>query len=283
MRTDVEQLYGRGRILDSILEALRETGKDLTRLKPDDLAPVDEFHVRGREATVELARRASLDPGSRVLDVGCGLGGSARYLAAEYQCRVTGIDLTQEYVEVANVLAGMVGLSDKAAFQQASALEMPFDDGSFDVVWTQHVQMNVADKRAFYREIARVTRPEGRLVFHDIFAGDGGPVHYPVPWAENPSISFLVPPGDARNVLEELGFSVRDWVDTTEVSLRWLLATTQRLGVSGPPPLGTHLLMGSTARTKLENVIRNLREGRLVVYQACAERRSAARRSGGGA
>lgn len=273
MRKDVEQLYGRGRILDSILGALRETGKDLTRLKPDDLAPVDEFHVRGREATVELARRASLDPGSRVLDVGCGLGGSARYLAAEHQCRVTGIDLTQEYVEVANALAEMVGLSDRAAFKRASALEMPFDDGSFDVVWTQHVQMNIADKRAFYREIARVTRPDGLLVFHDIFEGDGGPVHYPVPWAEDPSISFLAPPGDVRNVLEELGFFVRDWVDTTEVSSRWLLATTQRLGVSGPPPLGTHLLMGDTARTKLENVTRNLHEGRLVVYQACAERR----------
>jgi ubiquinone/menaquinone biosynthesis C-methylase UbiE len=273
VREHVEQHYGRGRILDSIVGALRQSGKDLDRLKPEDLAPVDEFHIRGREATVELARRASLKPGSRVLDVGCGLGGSARYLAAEHQCQVTGIDLTQEYVDVANALAGMVGLSDKVAFRQASALEIPFDDGSFDVVWTEHVQMNIADKRAFYREISRVTRPKGLLLFHDIFRGDGGPLHYPVPWAEEPSISFLAAPAEVRQILEELGSVIHDWVDKSEPSLQWFVAAIEKVKVSGPPPLGLHLLMGDTAKTKFENNIRNLREGRFVVYQACAETR----------
>jgi ubiquinone/menaquinone biosynthesis C-methylase UbiE len=273
LREQIEQHYSRGRILDSILKALRETGKDLARLKPEDLAPVDEFHVRGREATAELAGRASLKPGSRVLDVGCGLGGSARYLAAEHQCQVNGIDLTQEYVDVANALAGMVGLSDKVAFRQASALEMPFGDGSFDVVWTQHVQMNIADKRAFYREIARVTSPKGLFLFHDIFQGDGGPLYYPVPWAEEPSISFLAAPADVREMLEELGFVIHDWVNKSEPSLQWVVAAVEKVKVSGPPPLGPHLLMGDTAKTKLGNAIRNLREGRFVVYQACAEKR----------
>lgn len=271
IREEIEQHYSRGQILDSILRALREEGKDLARLKPEDLAPVDEFHVRGREATVELACRASLEPGSRVLDVGCGLGGSARYLAAEQKCRVTGIDLTQEYVDVASALADMVGLSDQVAFRRASALAMPFDDGSFDVVWTQHVQMNIADKRAFYREIARVTRPQGLFLFHDIFQGDGGPLHYPVPWAEEPSISFLAAPGEVRQILEDLGFVIHDWVDKTEPSLQWIVAAIEKGKLSGQPPLGTHLLMGATAKTKLENAIRNLREGRFVVYQACAE------------
>jgi MPBQ/MSBQ methyltransferase len=273
VREHVEQHYGRGRILDSILAALRETGKDLARLKPEDLAPVDEFHIRGREATVELARRASLKPDSRVLDVGCGLGGSGRYLAAEHACQVTGIDLTQEYVDVANALAGMVGLSDRVAFRQASALEMPFDDGSFDVVWTEHVQMNIGDKRAFYREIARVTRPKGLLLFHDIFLGDGGSLHYPVPWAEEPSISFLAAPGEVRQILEDLGFVIHDWVDKSEPSLQWFVSAIAKLKVSGAPPLGLHLLLGSTAKTKWENNIRNLREGRFVVYQARAEKR----------
>ena len=272
LREHVEQHYGRGRILGSIIAALRETGKDLARLRPEDLAPVDEFHVRGREATVELARRAALKPGSHVLDVGCGLGGSARYLAAEHQCQVTGIDLTQEYVDVANALAGMVGLSDKVACRQASALEMPFDDGTFDVVWTEHVQMNIADKHAFYREIGRVTRPKGTLLFHDIFEGKGGPLHYPVPWAEEPSISFLAAPEEVRTTLENLGFVIHDWVDKSEHSLQWLVTAVEKLKVSGPPPLGTHLLMGDTAREKFGNAIRNLREGRFVVYQARAEK-----------
>lgn len=272
VREHVEKHYGRGRVLDSVIAALRETGKDLARLRPEDLAPVDEFHIRGREATVELARRASLKPGSHVLDVGCGLGGSARYLAAEHQCQVTGIDLTQEYVDAANALAGMVGLSDKVAFRQASALEMPFDDGAFDVVWTEHVQMNIADKHAFYREISRVTRPRGALLFHDIFQGTGGPLHYPVPWAEESSISFLAAPDEVRKTLEALGFLIRDWVDKSEPSLQWFVSAIEKLKVSGPPPLGLHLLMGDTARTKFENNIRNLRERRFVVCQAHAEK-----------
>lgn len=277
VREKVEHHYARGRILDSILSALREAGKDLTRLRPEDLAPVDEFHVRGREATVELAHRASLKPGLRVLDVGCGLGGSARYLAAEHQCQVTGIDLTEEYVEVANALAGMVGLTDKVAFRLASALEMPFNDATFDVVWTQHVQMNIADKRAFYREIARVTRPNGLFLFHDIFQGDGGPLHYPVPWADEPSISFLAAPGEVKRMLMDLGYVIHDWVDKTEPSLQWVVAAIERGKVARPAPLGPHLLMGVNAKSKLENASRNLREGRFVVYQVCAEQ--AGRRS----
>jgi MPBQ/MSBQ methyltransferase len=272
-REQVEHHYSQGRILDSILRALRETGKDLSRLKPEDLAPVDEFHIRGREASVELARRASFKPGARVLDLGCGLGGSARYLAGEHLCQVTGIDLTQEYVDVASALAGMVGLTDRVAFRQASALDLPFDDGSFDVVWTQHVQMNIEDKKAFYGESARVLRPEGLLLFHDIFRGDGGPLYYPVPWAEEPSISFLSAPGEVRKILEEFDFIIRDWVDTSESSLQWIVATMEKLKELGPPPLGSHLLMGDTAKTKLENAMRNLREGRILVYQACAKKR----------
>lgn len=273
VREQVEHHYSKGRILDSILSALRETGKDLARLKPLDLAPVDEFHIRGREASVELARRASFKPGARVLDVGSGLGGSARYLAAEHQCQVTGIDLTQEYVDVASALAGMVGLSDRVVFRQASALDLPFDDGSFDVVWTQHVQMNIEHKKAFYGESARVLRTKGLLLFHDIFRGDGGPLYYPVPWAEESSISFLSAPDEVSEILEESGFIIRDWVDTSELSLQWIVATMEKLKELGPPPLGSHLLMGDTAKKKIENAKRNLSEGRIVVYQACAEKR----------
>jgi MPBQ/MSBQ methyltransferase len=269
----VEKHYGRGRILDSILASLRQMGKDPAHLQPEDLAPVDEFHVRGREGTVELAVRASIRPGTRVLDVGCGLGGTARYLAVEHGCQVTGIDLTEEYVEVANALAKRVGLADRTRFLQANALAMPFADGEFDMAWTQHVQMNIADKAAFYREIGRVTAPGGRFLFHDIFAGDGGPLHFPVPWAEDASISFLATPAQAKKLLEDSGFVVRDWADTTPASLQWTLGVIERVTASGLPPLGIHLLMGETAKTKIETVVRNMREGRIVVVQACAEKR----------
>jgi len=268
----VESHYGRGEILNSILSALRKMGKDVTQLVPADLAPVDEFHIRGREATVELASRAPFRPGLRVLDVGCGLGGTVRYLASEHQCQAVGIDLTREYVEVANALADLVGLKQRVEFRQASALDMPFDDGSFDVVWTEHVQMNILDKRAFYAEIARVLAPRGRLLFHDIFQGDGGPLHYPVPWAEDSSISFLAAPEAVRGILEELGFSIRDWEDKSQPSLDWFVAVIDKLKLSGPPPLGLHLLMGNTAKAKFENNIRNLREGRFGVFQAVAEK-----------
>ncbi|MDX1555887.1 MAG: methyltransferase domain-containing protein, partial [Xanthomonadales bacterium] len=230
----VDKHYGRGGLLDSILRVLRELGKDLSQLVPSDLAPVDEFHIRGREATIELANRASLRPGLRVLDVGSGLGGSARYLAAEHQCRATGIDLTEEYIDVANALAELVGLKDGVEFRRGSALEMPFADGAFDVVWTEHVQMNIADKQAFYAEIARVLAPGGRLLFHDIFQGSGGPPHYPVPWAEDSSISFLAPPDAVRAILEELGFRIIDWEDKTRHSLDWFVATVEKIQQAGP-------------------------------------------------
>jgi ubiquinone/menaquinone biosynthesis C-methylase UbiE len=271
-RNSVENHYGRGEILDSILCALREMGKDINKLAPTDLAPVDEFHIRGREATVELANRAALKPGLRVLDVGSGLGGSVRYLASEHQVRATGIDLTKEYVDVACALADLVGLRDSVAFHQSSALDMPFNDGYFDVVWTEHAQMNIADKWGFYAEIARVLVPGGRLVFHDIFQGNGGPLHFPVPWAEEHSISFLATPEAVLKILESLGFRILDWEDKSQQSLDWFVSVVEKLKLSGPMPLGLHLLMGNNAKAKFENNIRNLQEGRFVVFQAVAEK-----------
>jgi SAM-dependent methyltransferase len=266
----VERHYGREDLLGAILEALRAAGKDPARLKPADLAPVDAFHIRGREATVELAARARLSPGLRVLDVGCGLGGSARYLAGEHGCRVTGIDLTHEYVEAATALARLVGLDSLVEFRRSGALELPFADGAFDVVWTEHVQMNVADKRAFYRELARVLAPGGRLAFHDVFLGPEGGPRYPVPWAEEASISFLATAEAVRAIVEDLGLRIEDWEDTTGRSLAWFLAAAEKAEHAVPSPLGMHLVMGATTRDKFANLIRNLREQRIAVAQGVA-------------
>lgn len=264
----VARHYGRGNILNAILSVLRTSGKDLMQLTPADLAPVDEFHLRGREATVELAQRAQLQPGQRLLDVGCGLGGSARYLAAEHRCVVIGVDLTEEYIEVARELSRLAGLQDRVAYQAASALDLPFEDATFDVVWTEHVQMNIEDKHALYFQLTRVLVPGGRLVFHDIFQGAGGAPVFPVPWAQDASISFLVPPDEVRAILEKLGLRVLDWEDKSQQSCDWLANKLAQPAA----PLGVHLLMGENARTKFQNVARNLEQGRVVVLQAVAQR-----------
>jgi SAM-dependent methyltransferase len=261
-----------GGVLDAILHTLLGMGKDLNHLRPRDLAPVDEFHVRGREATVELALLAGLGPGSRVLDVGCGLGGSVRYLADEHQCRGTGIDLTREYVEVARALAERVGLAAKAQFIQASALEIPFAGGSFDVVWTEHAQMNIADKNRLLSEVVRVLKVGGRFVFHDILQDEGGEPHYPLPWANDASISFLATAESLKGLLGDAGLSIRSWGDKSQQSLEWFTAVGEKLKKGGRPPLGLHLLMGENAKIKSQNLVRNLQEGKIRIIQAVAEK-----------
>lgn len=268
--SEIDSHYGIGSLLPSILDALAASGIDCSSLAPADLAPVDEFHTRGREATLEMAELAGLCPGLELLDVGCGLGGSVRLAAAEHGCRATGIDLTVEYIEVARRLAELVGLAGRVAFEHGSALQMPFGDASFDVVLTEHVQMNIADKRGFYSEISRVLRPGGRLVFHDIFQGEGGVPHYPTPWAQSAELSALAVPGDARAAINAAGLEVTGWSDRSGHSLLWFRAMLQRMRETGPPPLGLHLLMGQNAAEKFNNVMRNLEQGRITVVQGVA-------------
>ena len=264
MDANVEAHYTRDELEQSILDALEADGKALDRLTLADLAPVDAFHLRGREATLELADAASITRDERVLDVGCGLGGSARHIANECGCSVTGLDLTEVYCDVATTLSDLVGLGDRTEFQCGSALSMPFADDSFDCVWTEHAQMNIDDKRGFYSEIARVLRPGGRLVFHDVFAGPGGDPHFPVPWAEVAELSRLIEPPRLRSLLDSLGYSVVEWRDVSAATLTWLEKLAQR---ANPPSTGLGLLMGETTPDKLANIQRNVREERVTVLQ----------------
>jgi SAM-dependent methyltransferase len=268
----ISRHYGVSGLLDRILGALRESGKDISHLSPADLAPVDEFHIRGREATLELAALAEPRAGWQVIDVGSGLGGSARFLASEFGCYITGVDLTREYCETAEALSKLVGLDGRTEFRCASALEMPFEDAAFDLAWSQHMQMNVADKQALCREIARVLRPGARFVFHDVLAGPDGEPHFPVPWAGSPELSFLIAPDELRALLGDCGFQALSWRDTTAISREWFLAGIERQRSGGVPPLGIHLLMGDSARQRLENVARNLSERRVSVFQGSFER-----------
>ncbi len=268
----IQTHYGRQGVGSVILAALEKAGKDLDHLTPEDLAPVDEFHIRGRAATLELARAAGLDAHKRVLDVGSGLGGTSRCLAREFGCRVTGIDLTEEYCRAAAMLSAKVGLADLVDYRQGDATNLPFDDASFDVVWTEHVAMNIPDKRQLYKEMHRVLRPGGTLAIYDILAGPSSAVLFPVPWARTPDTSFLVQPSELRKLLEDAGFTISDWSDTTEAARAWFVSLAEKIRVEGFPPIGFHLLLGDEFKAMAQNQGRNLQEGRIVLGQVVARK-----------
>jgi ubiquinone/menaquinone biosynthesis C-methylase UbiE len=249
-----------------ILDALRAAGKDPDHLTIDDLAPVDEFHIRGRQATVELGQALGLGADRRVLDIGSGIGGASRYFAATYGARITGIDLTPEYCRLARRFAESTRLADRLEFRHGSALAMPFQDATFDAAYTQHAAMNIADKPALYAEIARVLKPGAAFRIYDVLQGRGGEVIYPTPWADDSSTSFLATPDEMRQLLETAGLRIEGWRDTTAAGRAFFETVLARIAESGPPPLGLHLLLPDF-RLRAENMLRGLTEGRLAVLE----------------
>ena len=268
----VQAHYARPELGSLILAALEKAGKDIEHLTPEDLTPVDAFHIRGRTATLELAQAAGIGAAMHVLDVGSGIGGTSRCLAREFGCRVTGIDLTEEYRRTAAMLSRRTGLSELVDYYQGDATDLPFPDASFDVVWTEHVAMNIPDKSALYREMYRVLKPGGTLAIHDILAGPAGPVIFPVPWARTAESSFLVTPEALRDLLEQSGFNVTVWSDKTEAARDWFVSLSEKIRKDGLPPLGFHVLLGSDFQTMAQNQRRNLEEQRIVLAQVCAKR-----------
>jgi ubiquinone/menaquinone biosynthesis C-methylase UbiE len=269
----VEKYYGFGGIMQKIEAGLSLDGEDASSLRVDDLAPIDEFHTRGRESTLEITGLANLKASDLVLDVGCGLGGTARYLADRYMCNVVGIDLTEEYISVGRKLTERIGLSDRVELSHGSALELPFEDKRFDIVWTEHVQMHIADKNRFYAEIARVLKRGGRLLFHDIFRGHGGSPLYPTPWAEDESISTLATETEVRSIIEQVGLEIDQWFEKVQASIEFCKMKVAQIESDGPPPIGTHLLMGDNAKDKLQNYLRNLSEDRVSVAMGMAHKK----------
>jgi SAM-dependent methyltransferase len=263
MTDTIQNQYSTGLSRNNIEQALITAGKDLDRLAPADLGPLEDFHTMGRYATAQLVDLAQITNESRVLDAGSGVGGTARYVADRYGSPVTAVDLTDEYCETNRWLNRLVGLDDRIRVRQADVTELPFADGTFDVAISQHVQMNVADKARLYAETRRVLRVDGRLALWDIMIGSGDQLDYPLPWADHPARSHLVTPGELRAVVESAGFAVEHWNDLTDQAD----ALMQALLAQPANPLGLHAFV-TDFRRKVENLTQALADGRLRAIQA---------------
>lgn len=267
----VERHYTQGGLLARILSALTEAGHDTDRLTADVLAPLDHLHTGGLGSTMAQADAIGFTGDDHVLDLGCGIGGPARYVAATYGCRVTGIDLTAEFIDVAKELTSRCGLADSVMFRRGDVLYLPFGDDAFDVVLSQNLSMNIADKDTMYREITRVLKPGGKLTSLDYVQGTVGDPHYPTGWADTADISHLLPPDDMREVIERNGLRVIEWVERSDMVVA--AAAKPSASEGKPGSLGLHVALGDDYPVRQRNVVRNLSENRLRYIMIVAERR----------
>ena len=263
--TQVHHQYSTGLSRPGIERALAAAGKDLDHLAPADLDLLEDFHTMGRIATTQLIDLVDITTDDEVLDAGSGIGGTARFLAEQRQCRVSAVDLTEEYCQTARWLNRLVGLDDRISVRRADVTDLPYADATFHVVVSQHVQMNVADKSRLYREARRVLTDGGRLALWDITSGDRADPDYPLPWADHATLTHLATPEHLRAVLESSGFAVEQWNDLTDQA-----ASTMQMFLTLPPtPLGLHAFVPAFT-DKARNLTDALTDGRLRAIQAVA-------------
>jgi len=256
--------YATGTSKTDIERALVAAGKDLDRIEVADLAMLEDYHTSGRLATAQLADLVGPTAESRVLDAGTGIGGTARYVADRFGCAVTAVDLVDDYCETARWLNRLVGLDDRIVVRQADVTALPFADSSYDVMFSQHVQMNVPRKDSLYQEARRVLTTGGQLAIWDITAGEGE-LDYPLPWADVPEHTHLVTPPALRAAIESAGFTIEHWADLTEQTA----ATMQMVQSLPANPLGLHAFVPNF-RARVEHLTEALSDGRLHAVRAVA-------------
>jgi ubiquinone/menaquinone biosynthesis C-methylase UbiE len=268
----IKEHYRQADLESSIRTAFAKTGQQIKDYT--DTESLDEFHIRGRDATRELARMAGFQKGMRVLDLGCGVGGPARLLAAEFGCTVTGVELVEEYCQAGNMITHQAGLAHMLKIQQGDMTDLIFDDHSFDAAWTLHTIMNIEDKTILFDNVRRILKPGGLFVLYEICAGDHVPPHFPVPWAGDASMSFLFRPDDLRLLIAEKGFTELQWQDVSQKAIKWFQNIAKKRAASMKKSEnkasekkrsmpGISLLLGKTAAEKSKNVFRNLTEDRI--------------------
>ncbi len=265
--------YTRGNLLDAIAAGIERLGKSPESVRIEDLAAIDEFHIGGALATQAFLGQVDLSPDDHVLDIGCGLGGTSRFIAHTYGCRVTGVDLTHEYVETGRTLCSWVGLEDRVDLVQGNALDMDFPSGTFDAAVVLHVGMNIADKRALAEEAWRTLKPGGSFGIYDVMRVGEGELTFPVPWATEAESSAVAPPDAYKSALADAGFVLTGERDRSGFALDFFerLRRDAQAG-QGPPPLGLHLLMGEDASTKVQNMIENISVGRVAPVELVARK-----------
>jgi len=270
---DVSQHYTHGNLVAAISSGIESTGKTINSITVDDLAPVDEFHIGGRQASEDFLSQLDLTSEKQVLDVGCGLGGAARFVVSRFGCQVTGIDLTPEFIETGKILCQWVGLDNRISLHQGSALAMPFADCVFDRAYMLHVAMNIDDKAILCSEVSRVLRPSSLFGIYDVMRTGDGELTYPVPWATTAVSSAVATPAQYREALEQAGFTVvaeRNRRDFALAFFDQLRARTAAAG--GPPPLGLHILMGRNTPDKVRNMIANISTDRIAPVEMIARK-----------
>lgn len=264
--------YASAGIADRVLAALRQARGEDAAVTAEALAPFDQFHARGPLATQELAALLKPQPGETLLDIGSGIGGPARWIAARFAVHVTGVDLTAEFCAAAKTLNQAAGLADRVRILHGSALALPVPDASFDAAYSQNVVMNIADKAAFYREAHRALRPGGRLALSNVCAGAGEP-YFPVPWATTSETSFLATPAQMRADLTAAGFEIVDFRDTTAAIIELQRRSREQLQRGEAPPAAADLILGPRARQMQINSRRSTEDGRTLMVEALVRKR----------
>ena len=255
----VTQHYTHGKLVEEIRAGIEKLGKSIAEVKVEDLGPVDEFHVGGRVATESFLSQLGITKEHHILDVGCGLGGSSRWAAQEYGCRITGIDLTPEYIATGNTLCEWTGLNTQIQLQVEDATALSHADNSFDAAYMMHVGMNIEDKNALATELHRVVRPGCKVGIYDVMRVEAGDLEFPVPWAADSDGSSVATSAVYRSVLEAAGFNIIAERNRRDFALEFFAQLRARVAEAGsPPPLGLHILMGETAPVKVKNMIGNI-------------------------
>jgi ubiquinone/menaquinone biosynthesis C-methylase UbiE len=265
--------YANTGLEQTILDALTASGKDIARLAPADLAPVDEFHTGGRQATVDLAAQLDFAAGMHLLDVGCGIGGASRFFSETRNCRDTGIDLTDDYVQTAAALSKRVGLDQRLSYRQASALALPFEPGTFDGAYMLHVGMNIEDKSRLFTGVRRVLKAGASFAVFDVMRTGDGDLSFPLHWSATPSTSFVVSPETYGTALQAAGFDIVSVRNRRDFAREFFHDVAARTAKSGVPPLGIHILMKTDIPAKLANYVGNLEAGRIAPVEIIARAR----------